>query len=218
MRREATRIGVRMSSKTQRHQGNGGVWWPRRDDLEPPDLRIDVLIPALNEEQSLPLVLEAIPREWVRRVVVVDNGSTDLTASVARQGGAEVIREDQRGYGAACLCGLRHLALDPPDVVVFLDADYSDFPEELPRVVEPIARGDAELVIGSRTIGSRKRGALLPQAVVGNKLATSRTSDRSGRSPGPRSNVSICVTKTSGGRSRCRSKQHERGSQPSKFL
>lgn len=149
----------------------GGVWWPERRDLAPPDLVVDVLIPALNEERSLPLVLAAIPESWVRRVVVVDNGSTDDTADVARKGGAEVVFEAQKGYGAACLAGLRHLAADPPDVVVFLDADFSDYPGELPRVVEPIVVGDAELVIGSRTIGARQKGALLPQAVFGNKLA-----------------------------------------------
>ncbi|MEZ4460353.1 MAG: glycosyltransferase family 2 protein [bacterium] len=151
---------------------NGGVWWPDRTHLKrPPAVTIDVVIPALNEESSLPLVLAAIPTGWVRRVVVVDNGSTDRTAAVAREMGAVVVREDQRGYGQACLAGLNELAKDPPEIVVFMDADFSDHPNELPRVVEPILVGDAELVIGSRTIGSRQRGALMPQAVVGNKLA-----------------------------------------------
>ena len=152
--------------------GNGGVWWPDRTNLKrPPAITIDVVIPALNEESSLPLVLAAIPTGWVRRVVVVDNGSTDRTAQIAREMGAVVVREDQKGYGQACLAGLAELAKDPPEIVVFLDADFSDHPNELPRVVEPIIAGDAELVIGSRTIGARQRGALLPQAVVGNKLA-----------------------------------------------
>ncbi|RAL23726.1 UDP-glucose--dolichyl-phosphate glucosyltransferase [Lujinxingia litoralis] len=132
---------------------------------------IDVLIPVLNEEESLPLVLDAIPKEWVRRVVVVDNGSTDASAQRAREHGACVVEEPQRGYGAACLRGLRMMAEDPPDVVVFLDGDFSDYPEELPRVVEPVIRGDAEMVIGSRTLGAQQRGALLLQAVWGNKLA-----------------------------------------------
>ncbi len=158
-------------SKSRLATRRGGVWWPDRKALDPPDLVIDVLIPALNEEKSLPLVLAAIPDGWVRRVVVVDNGSTDDTADCARKGGAVVVEEKQRGYGSACLAGLRFIAEDPPDVVVFLDADFSDYPEELPRVVEPIVKGDAELVIGSRTIGERQRGALLPQAVFGNKLA-----------------------------------------------
>lgn len=154
------------------YTGRGGVWWPNRRDLAVPTATtIDVLIPALNEERSLPLVLAEIPADWVRRVVVVDNGSTDRTATLARSLGATVVAEPQRGYGAACLAGLDFIAADPPDIVVFLDADFSDHPSELPRVVEPILLGDAQLVIGSRTIGDRQRGALLPQAVYGNKLA-----------------------------------------------
>ncbi|MBA2662962.1 MAG: glycosyltransferase family 2 protein [Bradymonadaceae bacterium] len=129
------------------------------------------MIPALNEERSLPLVLEAIPSDWVRRVVVGNNGSVDATARVARELGAVVVDEPRRGYGAACLAGLAFMAADPPDIVVFLDADFSDHPEELPRLVQPILSGEAELVIGSRTLGARQRGALLPQAIVGNMLA-----------------------------------------------
>lgn len=149
----------------------GGVWWPETDETPPGDMSIDVVIPALDEESSLPMVLSNIPWDWVRRVVVADNGSTDATARVAESGGAEVVYEPQKGYGAACLAGLERLSEDPPDIVVFMDADFSDFPEELPRVVGPILADDAELVIGSRTIGHREAGALLPQAVFGNKLA-----------------------------------------------
>ncbi len=130
---------------------------------------VDVVIPALDEEQALPRVLGAIPRPVVRRVVVADNGSRDKTAEVARAGGAQVVHEPERGYGAACLRALAHLADDPPDVVVFLDGDYSDHPEELPALLEPIARGEAELVIGSRTRGAR--GGLTPQQKVGNAIA-----------------------------------------------
>lgn len=137
-----------------------------------PSATIDVVIPALNEEASLPLVLAGIPRPPVRRVVVADNGSTDRTAEVAADGGAVVVAAERRGYGSACLAALDHLRRnDPPDVVVFLDADYSDHPEELPQVVAPILAGEAEVVIGSRVLGRRERGALLPQARAGNLVA-----------------------------------------------
>lgn len=133
---------------------------------------IDVVIPALNEEASLPLVLADIPRPPVRRIVVADNGSADSTARVAREGGAEVVEASRRGYGSACLAGLDHLRrTGPPDVVVFVDADYSDHPDELPRLVAPILAGEADLVIGSRVLGRRERGALLPQARAGNLVA-----------------------------------------------
>ena len=133
---------------------------------------IDVVIPALNEEASLPLVLADLPRPPVRRVVVADNGSRDGTARVAREGGAEVVTAARRGYGSACLAGLDHLRrTGPPDVVVFVDADFSDHPEELPSLIAPILDGKADLVIGSRILGSREPGALLPQARAGNLVA-----------------------------------------------
>ncbi|MEA2564146.1 MAG: hypothetical protein QOH06_5650 [Acidobacteriota bacterium] len=133
---------------------------------------IDVVIPALNEERSLPSVLADIPRPLVRRIVVADNGSKDGTARVAREGGAEVIPAPRRGYGSACLAGLDHLRrTGPPDIVVFLDADWSDHPEELPGLIAPILAGDADLVIGSRILGRREPGALLPQARAGNLVA-----------------------------------------------
>jgi glycosyltransferase involved in cell wall biosynthesis len=151
--------------------GRGETWWPGGAADSPGDTRIDVLIPALNEEASLPRVLDDVPRDWVRRIVVVDNGSTDRTAEVARAGGAEVVSEPRKGYGSACLAGLDHMRQDPPDVVTFMDADYSDHPEQLPRVVTPLLRGEAEMVIGSRAIGRRQPEALLPQARFGNVLA-----------------------------------------------
>ena len=133
---------------------------------------IDVVIPALNEEVSLPLVLAALPHPILRRIVVADNGSQDGTARVARAGGATVVPAARRGYGSACLAGLDHLRQSgPPDVVVFIDADYSDHPEELPGLVAPILAGTADLVIGSRVLGRRERGALLPQARAGNLVA-----------------------------------------------
>ncbi len=131
---------------------------------------IAVLIPALNEEQAIAQVLAAIPTGLVREVVVVDNGSTDRTAEVARHGGARVISEPRRGYGQACLSGIA--ALGPAEIVVFLDGDYSDFPEDMPALLDPILRGEADLVIGSRVLGQREAGALLPQQRLGNALAT----------------------------------------------
>lgn len=133
--------------------------------------KVDVIIPALDEEQALPRVLGEIPRDLVRRVIVADNGSLDRTAEVGEAAGAEVVSEPQRGYGAACLAALAHLASDPPDVVVFLDGDHSDHPAEMDRLVEPVLRGEADLVLGSRTLGHRERGSLTPQQVVGNAVA-----------------------------------------------
>ena len=138
----------------------------------PTDASIDVVIPAFNEEASLPLVLADLPRPPVRRVVVADNNSTDDTARVGRDGGAVVVPAPIPGYGSACLAALDHVRRhDPPDVVVFIDADYSDHPEELPQVVAPILADEADVVIGSRVLGQRERGALMPQARAGNLVA-----------------------------------------------
>lgn len=145
----------------------------RSESTEP---TVDVVIPAFDEEESLPLVLAALPGV-VRRVVVADNNSRDRTAEVAREGGAEVVKATRQGYGSACLAALDHLRrmdareAGPPEIVVFLDADYSDHPEELPEVIAPILAGEADLVIGSRILGERERGALLPQARTGNLVA-----------------------------------------------
>jgi len=130
------------------------------------------VIPALNEERALPYVLREIPRPPVRRVVVADNGSTDATAQVAVDNGAELVHEPERGYGAACLRALAHLDSDPPEIVVFLDGDYSDHPDELPSLIQPIVEGRADVVIGSRATGRRERGALSPQQRVGNAIAS----------------------------------------------
>jgi glycosyltransferase involved in cell wall biosynthesis len=135
-------------------------------------MRVVVVIPALDEEASLPCVLSEIPRPLVEEVVVVDNGSRDRTARVARAGGATVVEEPRRGYGRACLAGLRYLESNPPDIVAFLDADYSDRPEELPLLLDPIVADRADLVIGSRILGRREPGALPAQARWGNWLAT----------------------------------------------
>ena len=142
----------------------------------PPGVAVWVVIPALDEEQSLSLVLAALP-SWPRLIVVVcDNGSRDRTAEVAREGGAIVVREGQKGYGQACLTALaevRRQGPGPDDLVVFLDADYSDDPRELPALLAPLLRDEADLVVGSRVLGRKEKGALLPVARFGNLLATS---------------------------------------------
>ncbi len=131
-----------------------------------------VVIPALDEEIPLPRVLASLPRPLVDRVVVVDNGSRDRTVEVALQGGAEVVRHPQKGYGGACMAGIRHLIPDPPHLLVILDADGSDDPSEMPGLLQPVAQGEAEMVIGSRVLGTFEKGSLtLPQR-FGNALAT----------------------------------------------
>ncbi len=131
-----------------------------------------VIIPAFNEADSIEKVIRDIPEHVVREVVVVSNGSTDRTAEYAEAAGATVLHEQRRGYGAACLKGIAYAKTKQPDVVVFLDGDYSDFPNEITALVKPIFEEDIDLVIGSRIIGNAEPGALLPQARFGNWLAT----------------------------------------------
>ena len=133
-------------------------------------MKVSVVIPVFNERDSLPLVIRDVPRPPVSEIVVVDNGSTDDTGSIARGLPVRLVREERRGYGSACLAGVAALEADPPDVLVFLDGDFSDHPEELPRLLAAIG-GGADLVIGSRALGRREKGALLPQARFGNLLA-----------------------------------------------
>ena len=133
-------------------------------------MKVAVVIPAFNEARSIGLVVGDLPPGVVDEVVVVNNASTDETEANARAAGATVVREPRRGYGRACLAGIAHARRRRPDIVVFLDGDYSDHPEELPSILAPIARGEADFVVGSRTRGRREPGAMLPQAVVGNRL------------------------------------------------
>lgn len=134
---------------------------------------IYVIIPALNEEKAIAKVITDIP-EAVTEVVVIDNGSTDLTSEAAREAGATVLKESRAGYGYACLKGIAYLKdkQKDGDIVVFLDGDYSDYPEELMSLVAPIEKGNYELVIGTRNNPLLQKGALTPQQRFGNALAT----------------------------------------------
>jgi glycosyltransferase involved in cell wall biosynthesis len=141
---------------------------------------IFVLIPALDEEESLPLVLDDLRAspQALAQIVVVDNGSRDRTAEVAREGGAVVLREARRGYGAACLRALEHVdevvarSKDSDAIVVFLDADYSDHPEDLPALVQPILAGDVDFTLGSRLVLPDARAAVPFPSRVGNRIAS----------------------------------------------
>jgi glycosyltransferase involved in cell wall biosynthesis len=134
-------------------------------------LRAAVIIPALNEEESLGATLARVPRSLFRTVIVADNGSTDRTAEVAREHGATVVSEPERGYGAACLAAL---AAVPPDTeaVAFMQADSSEDPEEAALLLAPIAEGRADLVLGSRVMGRAERGSVRMHQAFGNRLAT----------------------------------------------
>lgn len=133
-------------------------------------MKILVIIPALNEEKSIELVLRDIPKDSVSEVIVIDNNSTDNTAARARRAGATVLKEPKKGYGRACLTGIEYAKSLNPDAIVFLDADYSDHPDEMPLLLKKIEEG-YDLVIGSRILGNAEPGALLPQANWGNRLS-----------------------------------------------
>ena len=133
-----------------------------------------VIIPAYNEENSIQKVLADLPAKLISSVIVVNNHSTDKTAAMAKFGGAIVLDELRQGYGYACLRGMAHVVekgLDP-DIIVFIDADYSDYPEELPLLLQPIIDNRADLVIGSRALGKRENGSMTMPQLFGNWLAT----------------------------------------------
>ena len=134
---------------------------------------VDVIIPAFNEEKSIAQVIGDIPG-IVRHVVVANNNSTDRTAEVATEAGAQVVFEAQKGYGKACLTAMDWIKQQEvqPDILVFLDGDYSDYPQELELLIAPILKGKAELVIGSRSLGQREAGSMTLPQVFGNALAT----------------------------------------------
>ncbi|MFH6984093.1 glycosyltransferase family 2 protein [Marinoscillum luteum] len=135
---------------------------------------IRVIIPAFNEQNAVGLVVDEIPKDWVSEIIVVDNGSSDDTFAQAERSGATALRENRRGYGQACLKGMEHIAnsTTQPDIVVFLDGDHSDYPAQLPELVQPILSGEVDLVIGSRALGQKEKGSMTPQQVFGNWLAT----------------------------------------------
>jgi glycosyltransferase involved in cell wall biosynthesis len=132
--------------------------------------RVSVVIPALNEEEPIGDVVRAIPRAVVGEVLVVDNGSTDATAERARAAGARVLSEPRRGYGRACQAGIAAVAADC-EIIAFLDGDGSDCPELLPLLIEPIASGKQDFVIGSRIRGKREPGSMNPSQIIAGWLA-----------------------------------------------
>lgn len=134
-------------------------------------MKVIVIIPAFNEARAIGQVVGDIPDGLVDEVLVVNNASTDETAVNARRAGATVLREERKGYGWACLRGMEYARAQEPDVVVFLDGDYSDHPEEMDRLLEPIHAGRSDFVVGSRILGDREPGAMLPQALIGNRVA-----------------------------------------------
>ncbi|MBM9501263.1 glycosyltransferase family 2 protein [Leptospira sp. 201903071] len=138
---------------------------------------VSVVIPALNEEKSIALVLkdlQKIKNSKIREIIVVDNGSRDKTAEIAFQNGAVVLNEFERGYGAACLRGIRRIleSADPPNLVAFVDADYSDSPAELVYLLNEFQNPNIDLVVGSRALGKAEKGSLLPVQKFGNQLST----------------------------------------------
>jgi glycosyltransferase involved in cell wall biosynthesis len=136
------------------------------------DKKIAVIIPALNEEKTLPKVLGDIPKDLVDEVVIVDNGSTDRTPQIAEELGATLLFESKKGYGYPCLRGIEYLKEKNPDIVIFLDGNYSDYPTEIIKLITPIVKEDYDLVIGSRVMGNAEKGSLRVPVYFGNLLAT----------------------------------------------
>lgn len=132
-------------------------------------MKISVVIPTRNEAEAIGHVIGDLPADIISEVIVVDNNSTDGTPQIAASMGARVVTEARRGYGQACLTGLKYA--NAPDIVVFLDGDYSDRPAELRRLTDPIAEGRADIALGSRLLGRRTPGAMPWHAVFGNRLA-----------------------------------------------
>jgi glycosyltransferase involved in cell wall biosynthesis len=134
--------------------------------------KLALIIPALNEEAALRCLLAELPRDFASWVIVVDNGSTDATATVARDAGALVVCEPTRGYGRACFTGFKTADSLGAETIVFMDGDGSDDPADLPLILAPISEGRADFVIGSRVSKRAERGAVPPQARLGNWLVS----------------------------------------------
>lgn len=135
---------------------------------------VDVIIPAYNEEKSIGKVVNDIPKHLVRHIIVCNNGSTDDTKALAQNSGAIVVDEPRSGYGSACLAGMHHISelTQKPDIVLFIDGDYSDYPEQCTRLIDPIAEGQYDMVIGSRVLGDLQKGSMTVPQIFGNWLAT----------------------------------------------
>jgi glycosyltransferase involved in cell wall biosynthesis len=136
-------------------------------------MKILVIIPAFNEAKSIDKVIREIPQDVVNEIIVVNNNSSDETSKVARQAGATVLDETRQGYGFACLKGIEYAKKQNPDIIVFLDADYSDYPEEMRLLIKPIIEKNYDMVIGSRALGERQSGSMTIPQIFGNWLATS---------------------------------------------
>ncbi|EAR00495.1 glycosyltransferase family 2 protein [Maribacter sp. HTCC2170] len=135
--------------------------------------QIKVIIPAFNEADSIAHVVNEIPT-FVNEIIVVNNNSTDATVENAKRAGATVLTENKKGYGYACLCGMNYIAQqsEQPDIIVFIDGDYSDYPEDLTKVIQPILDDNIDLVIGARIKELREEGSMTPQQIFGNWLST----------------------------------------------
>ena len=134
-------------------------------------MKTAIVIPAFNEEKSIPLVIGDIPKTLSHDLVVVNNGSFDKTEKICNDIGVKVINESRKGYGRACLKGIDYFKSKSPDIIVFLDADYSDFPQDILSIINSIINDQYDFVLGSRISGKRESGAILPQALIGNKFA-----------------------------------------------
>lgn len=134
---------------------------------------IKVIIPAYNEEKAIANVIKEIPNS-VNEIIVISNNSTDNTIKVATEAGATVLSENRKGYGYACLKGMEYISTleIKPEIVVFLDGDYSDYPEELTKIIAPILENNIDFVVGSRVASLREKHSMTPQQIFGNWLAT----------------------------------------------